>query len=477
LPKDLKDKVSSKEAMSSLAEIESRYRVDLAMIVMKVMIKSLSIKDLPSIFVGEFGLTPEQADKMTQELKEKIFILVSDYVGLSSERRSLDLSQDINVLVKEAGLMLPSEFLVERLNKILAIYLRGVRSRIDTRASLAKNIEMGGLNLSSLEIDRVLKVCESQKFKYHDSPAAAVVSTPPASRLDKIVSTSDGVASSAAKDNSLSKPIVEYDLKRALASGETKRIVAPISENKVEEQNIVPPIVAPIIPAPVSAPASVPPVVAKEDPLNADSILNPISQIDPQKPIVHKPENNNFLNKLFFDNKNSAASSKVLVAASTLIAPIAPVIPIVEAVSVAKVVTPAPGLARKSILGNTAPSSGRPIMHDIKPTPKIMGPLEEIQFLDLTNFRRLGKTPEEITAKIFNKIKLLEKDGYEKMIAGISAWRKSPVSRLYLHIVQEAVISNLPLKEAIIAREQKKQEGLTLVEIEAIMNLNSKLIF
>ena len=106
-----------------------------------------------------------------------------------------------------------------------------------------------------------------------------------------------------------------------------------------------------------------------------------------------------------------------------------------------------------------------------------MGPMEEIQFLDLVNFRRLGKTPEEITVKIFNKIKLLEKDGYEKMIAGISAWRKSPVSRLYLHIVQEAVISNLPLKEAIEKREKNKQEGLTLAEIEAIMNLNSKLIF
>jgi len=34
LPKDLKDKVSSPQAMAALAEIENHYQVDLAMIVM-----------------------------------------------------------------------------------------------------------------------------------------------------------------------------------------------------------------------------------------------------------------------------------------------------------------------------------------------------------------------------------------------------------------------------------------------------------
>jgi hypothetical protein len=67
-------------------------------------------------------------------------------------------------------------------------------------------------------------------------------------------------------------------------------------------------------------------------------------------------------------------------------------------------------------------------MQDVRVVPKIMGPIEELQFLDLINFRRLGKTPEEITTKIFNKVKMLERDGYEKMITGITVWKKSPVS-------------------------------------------------
>ena len=40
--------------MAALAEIENRYQVDLAMIIMKVMIKSLTIKDLPAILLVSF---------------------------------------------------------------------------------------------------------------------------------------------------------------------------------------------------------------------------------------------------------------------------------------------------------------------------------------------------------------------------------------------------------------------------------------
>ena len=55
LPEALKTKVSSPEAMAILSDLESRYRVDLAMVVMKLMIKSLTIKDLQPLFISEFG--------------------------------------------------------------------------------------------------------------------------------------------------------------------------------------------------------------------------------------------------------------------------------------------------------------------------------------------------------------------------------------------------------------------------------------
>ena len=116
-------------------------------------------------------------------------------------------------------------------------------------------------------------------------------------------------------------------------------------------------------------------------------------------------------------------------------------------------------------------------MHDVKPVPKVMGPIEELQFLDPLNFRRLGKTPAETTAKIFAKIKLLEKEGYDKMVSGVRAWRQSPTNRLYLHLGQEAIVKGMLLKDAVAERQKAGQECLSMEEIEAIVTLNSKLVF
>ncbi|MFA6416570.1 MAG: hypothetical protein WCW61_00055 [Patescibacteria group bacterium] len=484
----MKDKVSSDSAMSLLSEIESRYRVDLAMVVMKVMIKTLTLKELPLIFASEFSLAPEQADSLTEELKTKIFAPVADYVGISSELRVLDLYKDINLLIKEAGLLIPSEFLVERLKKILATYLRGVRSRIDTRASLAKDIPTGGLSLSAIEVDRVLKVCDSHKYKYNGEVESSIKSPVPASRLDKIISSADKAAGSVLAP----KLSGEYDLKRALASGETKSIAAPemMLELKAGSKNQAPSLLEKkpeVKPAPKPEIKTEAPVlkVAAVNTNSAPKVSAPLNdqpKNSPEKLIVQKPEANSLIKKLFAD-KSLAAKGAIRIANISEDAPVVSK-PLVAASTIPATGSPlAPGKARGSF--NTASArtvaskedSGRKQMHDVKPIPKIMGPLEELQFLDLMNFRRLGKTPEEMTVKVFNKIKLLEHDGYEKMIMGISAWRKSPVNRLYLKIVSDAVSSNLPLKEAITAREGRHEEGLSLEEIEAIMSLNSKLVF
>jgi hypothetical protein len=268
-----------------------------------------------------------------------------------------------------------------------------------------------------------------------------------------------------------------------LDSGETKSIVAPepileitaghqtFAESKVDKKPVVAPVLKPEI---KSAPASKIEVPIKKSPPSS-----------PAKLIVQKPEANRLIKKIFADG-GLAAKGAVRIAnisedAGVAAAPFAKS-PLTTAKTItsdvaAKPSRPVNTAAARNTASNEEPVNGRKQMHDIKPIPKIMGPLEELQFLDLTNFRRLGKTPEEITAKILNKIKLLEHDGYEKMIMGISAWRKSPVSRLYLKIVSEAVSVNLPLKDAIIARDNRKEEGLSLAEIEAIMSLNSKLVF
>lgn len=434
LPKDLRDKVSSPSAMAVLSELESKYRIDLAMTVMKVMIKSLAVKNLPAYFVSEEGLNGDQAEALTKELKEKIFSAAIDHLGLMSEMRALDLEKDIAILIKETGLILPSENLISRFKNILATYLKGIRNKIDTRATLAKDIKVGGLGLDQAAIERVFKVCETQKFKSL-SVSLPTPPAPPTSRLDKIILSAEKTKA----------PVAEYNLKQAIASGQVKRLPEPEKqldlpkpETKVEPAPTVIKPIAPVVPTP-AAPSSAP-------------IIKPI--VPPVPPV----------------------SSLQIPKSATLVTPVKPS---VATPTPTPKVTPPPAPAPRPVISRpVAPASpAKPKLHDIKPMPKVMGPVEELQFLDLVNFRRLGKTPQEITAKVFGKIKLLEKEGYDKMVAGIKAWRQSPVNRLYLRLGQEAMVKGLKIKEASEARQKANQEYLSMEEIEAVVNLNSKLVF
>jgi hypothetical protein len=63
------------------------------------------------------------------------------------------------------------------------------------------------------------------------------------------------------------------------------------------------------------------------------------------------------------------------------------------------------------------------------------------------------------------------------MVEGVKAWRQSPVNRLYVRLVQEAVISEMTLREAIADKQSKNKDSLSIEEIEAIVSMNNKLMF
>jgi hypothetical protein len=122
-------------------------------------------------------------------------------------------------------------------------------------------------------------------------------------------------------------------------------------------------------------------------------------------------------------------------------------------------------------------SSKRPVLDDMKPVSKMMNPIEELKFLNLKNFRRLGDNPEESCKRIFNKIKLLERDGYDKMIKGIKAWHSSEVNQLYVKIGRESILKGKKMREVIVERQKRDLPALKEEEIKAISNLNSRLVF
>jgi len=431
LPKDLRDKVSSPAAMAALVELEKKYQVDLAMAVMKVMTKSLAVKNLPAYFISDLNLSQADAENLAKELTAKIFSAATAYLGLEKEAKFLDLDTDINLIISEAGLVLPSSDLINRFKNILSTYLKGIRSKIAARDAFTKPSEIGGLNLTPLEADRVFKVCEQKTFKSLEVTQASVSKiTAPQSRLDKIIASADGANAGA-----------EYNLKQAIASGQIKKLET-----------------TPVRPAQLDT--------SRELPIPEKELNLPLAE------------------------KTSPAAPSAKPLAAPRITPVVPAAPVAPAPSIVRPATvqpikqpinPAPAAAPlKTVAASRpvfAPSISKQAMHDIRPVPKVMGPLEELQFLDLVNFRRLGKTPAEITAKIFSKIKLLEADGYDKMVSGVRAWRQSPVNRLYIKMVQEAIGRGLTIKEYALVAQKENKGYLTLEEIEGILTMNSKLVF
>lgn len=443
LPKSLRDQISSPLVMETISKLEKKYQIDLAMTVMKVMVKSLALRSLPVYFVSDFGLSQAAAESLTQELKAQVFIAVSSHLGLEQEARALDLDADIELIIKEAGLMLASGDLVQRFKGVLSTYLKGIRDKIAARDALVKPAVSGGLSLTPAEADRVFKVCSEKTFRSLDIQTLKTM--PPQSRLDKIVAANDGKP----------KATEEYSLKQALATGQIKKPAEMVKLPLQEKELSLPLAVSQVeelkkTPAPPATPKIIPPVEIKkaEPKVQAEIKVAPQTKAEIKFEPVKVPEVK--LNQPLSANRP-------------------PVVPVM-----APVVERKPIATARPIF---APSISKKIMQDVKPAPKVMGPLEELQFLDLINFRRLGKTPTEAVTKIFSKIKLLEADGYDKMVAGVQAWRQSPINHLYLKTLQAAIGKGLTVKDYVISKQKEDKEALKWEEIEAILAMNSKLVF
>ncbi|MFZ2310002.1 MAG: hypothetical protein WAW11_00470 [Patescibacteria group bacterium] len=511
LPQNLRDSVSSPSAMAIISDLEKKYKIDLAALVMKVMVKSILLADLTSTFISDFSLDPDSAKKLTAELKERLFFSVSNYLGYIASYSSvmpktapLTSFSTVDRIVRDSGVSFPGADLNQRFKTILDTYVKGIRSRIDTRITLNKDIIAGGLGLNHQVIDKI--------FKIHDDfnkPASEEVV--PAKNiktgLEKIRALYEQPGNS--RD-------IPYDLKSAISKGEIKKPVTPFNlpipeeskEKRLEEpeeelliaapikremtvakeENLVvtkapiiesKPVTIPVKPASVVAPVA--PIIKSEPvmtpikpivtPVPVVAPVHPITQEAPQlatqkiiKPAEKKP---GFFSRLF---GRAESTPKAMETVKSL--PKTVPHPLTPPVSIAA--------KRMEAAANTSTTPSVPVKPPVAPrqAPRVMSPVDELRFLELINFRRLGATPNEAVSKIISKIKLLEKDGYDKMIGGITAWKQSPVNKIYLKMGQDALRNGQSLKEfAQKAQELKTPDVLTWEEIELIIKLNNKFMF
>ncbi|MFH0951620.1 MAG: hypothetical protein V1838_00315 [Patescibacteria group bacterium] len=137
-----------------------------------------------------------------------------------------------------------------------------------------------------------------------------------------------------------------------------------------------------------------------------------------------------------------------------------------------------PSLAPSQRPAIRRPISRRPTVHDIKrPVSKLVGPLEELKSMDLTNFHRLGSTPAEIVEKIKEKIDLLGDESITRQADGVRAWKQSPINQLYIQMGHNSLAEGKSIDEIIKARETSNQPYLTDREFRAVVDLNKALRF
>lgn len=521
LPANLRESVSSPAAMAVIADLEKKYKIDLAAVVMKVMAKIIPLADLSIYFVSDFSLSQDDAKKLTSELKERLFFSVANYLGFNASYSSIVPKtaatpahlMTVDKLIKDTGVTFAGVELNARFKNILATYIKGVRSRIDTRLTLNKDIASGGLGLDHKVVDKIFKLSD-ELIAGKTLPSGELKNLPlneePAkSGLDKVRALYEKPG--AARD-------IPYDLKAAISTGAIKKPSSPLNlpipveakekllEEPEEELRLAAPViiksVEPVKPVEVKSvepvkPVVVPPVIIKPQEPIKEPISKPVNipvvpiiPVIPVAPVVaaavaavktvtpviaptpkinRPPEKKaGLFSKLF----HKEVPKKIEPEVKRPVVETKPVEPQVASVAslrmAAASVAPTP---------KVAPVIVKPVV-EVKSVPKVMGPIEELKYLDLVNFRRLGASPLEATEKVESKIRLLEKDGYDKMVSGVLAWREGLINSVYLKMGQESLAKGIPFKQcADNYRLAKNLEFLTWEELEAIIALNSRLMF
>jgi hypothetical protein len=102
---------------------------------------------------------------------------------------------------------------------------------------------------------------------------------------------------------------------------------------------------------------------------------------------------------------------------------------------------------------------------------KLVGPVEELAYITILDFRNLGENLDKRIDKLRQKINTLEEYGFNKKILGIKAWLNSEVSEVYKAILNESIESG-SIENAIMKRKEKSLQFLTKDEINKIAEIN-----
>jgi len=449
LPKELQDAVSSEEKIKLLEEIEKKYNLKLAKLVIRLMIKDILWKDLEKFLEENFKLTNEKAIELKKELSEKIFNEVLKYLGaeelietMSSsdvgvkytpvsrntpptapkltetdesifqqvKGKQIEIKEIVKEIKEKLGLTFEDEILEKRFENIISSYLKDVRNEIQLEEILTRSKKIGGMELSSEKVIEILKIIRELKIQNPELKIEEEIDRGKKNGID-LLETKPIILEEEAKEE---KKPSETD--RNIIQSDVGGKMAKTKEPEVEKK----PIFDEEVKKKFEGGTIMPTLKGLEKQIEAER------QRETDRNIIRRDETG----------------------------------------QTEKEETP---------IQIRRPISGEKLVEDISLKPLAVGPIEELSGLNLIDFQRWGG--EKTCQIIFDKINLLGEESLSKKAAGVSAWQRSPLFRLYLEIGREAMEKKKSLIEIIEERKRQNLPTLEISEFEAIVELNRKLRF
>ncbi len=518
LPAEMRSRMSAPEIVDAIGRLEKQYGINLATAVMRVMVKELSLVDLPQYFAFEYELGPHQAEALVEELKDQVLVDFAGYLGYTSNRKepaaetavsgggkpknrpdtrvsaapirssnfffssedeeevrelteklysggieqrekSMKNDQELNSLtdsiVNELHFNFSSEDLAHRFRQVVYTCVKGVRNRLDTKETLKKAIATGGLGLNEPLSNKTIAVVDRMMMERHNDRHKVDNGMKPENNdMGKLKAAAGKAEQVNSHLNIISNTREKSDIEKTSASAIERD--APYDFSRLAES---PPA------AGKTSKAAESPRPAEKHVLDLASAKQPAS--DHGKQAGASPLKSDVIDL----SRRSSADKR-----DEKTDPEKGILFGKEKVIITQGAAAGSGKAKQFI--RQAPTqSGKVRVEDVKYVPKLTGPIDELKEMDLINFRRLSADADTATGKIKEKISFLEEGSYQERLAGIKAWRLSPVNKLYLAIGQESIHSQRPIDEIIQDRKENGGEYLTKPEFAAIMELNRGLRF
>ena len=100
-----------------------------------------------------------------------------------------------------------------------------------------------------------------------------------------------------------------------------------------------------------------------------------------------------------------------------------------------------------------------------------MGPVDEIEFFSLVDFRRLSPKTENAKEILKGKFQSLQEESYVLFLDARDAWHKSPLFHTYQDMILSSLEQKIPLQNTL----QQNSQGLTALELDALVEINHSL--